>query len=136
MEDLPQLHQLFPRATEIHLTFDGNLINENYFSKFEQLEEIIFETNYFMNNFSLEPFTEFLKNFNNNKKLRKIIFPTFEMTDEEEVLNFYNILFEKTNLVEFKRINSFLTMNESKVIASWIQNNSTLQKISLACEKF
>jgi hypothetical protein len=131
MDHLPQLHQLFPKATNIELKYFGEFENESYLSTFEELEELSFSSNYFMNNFPLEPFTEFLNNFNNKKKLKKITLPTFQINDEKDVLEFYKILFEKTNLEEFKRINSHSTLQESKMISSWIQNNSTLQTISL-----
>jgi hypothetical protein len=136
MNHLPQLHQLFPETSKIEIKFFGNLINENYFSKFEKLEELHFISNYFMNNNCLTPFTELLKSFNTNKKLKRILFPTFETSEEEDVLDFYKVLFEKTNLVEFKRVNSRCTMEESKIISSWIQNNSTLKTISMACKIF
>jgi hypothetical protein len=78
MEYLPQLHQLFPKTSKIEIKFFGNITNENYFSKFEELEELYFISNYFMNNNSLAPFTELLKSFR-NKKLKIIRFPTFEI---------------------------------------------------------
>jgi hypothetical protein len=135
MEDLPQLHQLFPKTSTIELKFDGNLKNEKYLSKFEELKELNFISYNFMINNYLAPFTELLKSLN-TKKLRKIEFPTFVISEEDEVLDFYKILFEKTNLVEFQRVNSHCTIEESKIIASWIQNNSTLQTISLARKNF
>jgi hypothetical protein len=135
MEDLTRLHQLFPKTLTIELKFDGTLNNEKYFSKFEELKELNFISNNFMINNYLAPFTELLKSLN-TKTLRKIQFPTFVISEEGEVLDFYKILFEKTNLVEFQRVNSRCTIEESKIIASWIQNNSTLQTISLARKNF
>jgi hypothetical protein len=131
--DLLEAHKHFPKSSSLHIEASEQNFQYLEILYFEELETL----NFFGPPVELTRFTKFLKSLKENK-LRKIIFPDFIVQEEEEILQFYETLFDKTNLEEFHKKFSFDCSFErkkgdceSKLLSSWIGSNVNLKKLSL-----
>jgi hypothetical protein len=138
--DLEELHKLCPK-----ITYLSTIYNEKYpenfeiILKFEELTSIYF--NYSETKIPFEYLIKFLKSLKDNK-LKSINFPELGKLSSEKVNEFYETLFSKVNLTSFERLkgDSFSFENtspkEQKIIASWIEKNSTVESIQFNCNTF
>jgi hypothetical protein len=100
LSELPALLELCPKITNIKgLCTKNNLNLLEILSKFNELKYFSFSSEHPN---EVLPFIKMLKSFNSKNKLQKIEFSKFTESSNKSLLEFYKILFEKTNLSEFE----------------------------------
>jgi hypothetical protein len=118
---LDVLYQLCPKTTIISFFFNEK--EEKYFQtllKFKELSELtIYIPSYFES--AKKTVIKYLKSLKQNK-LEKISFK-FNYTNKEDICEYYEVLFDCTNLTSFKRENNELSLKESIVISKWLSNS-------------
>jgi hypothetical protein len=125
VEDLLTHHQLSPNISNLRVSLDYPKKIPDILSKFTEIKTLSFE-----GKIELSSFIEFLKTLNPKNKLEKIIFPQFEKTTKEDILEFHKILFDKTNLIYFE--NLFLPFESMwELILPWIESNTRLKELDL-----
>jgi hypothetical protein len=139
---LDDLHKLCPNITSIDFITREEKDKEDikYFfhnlSRFQELRELTIPNHFEVKKY----FKEFLKS-KETHKLEKLNFDAqslslknyenfFDNSDE-----FYKLLFEKTNLIEFQRIPTELEYGELLLLCDWLDNKSTIKKLDLNCKK-
>jgi hypothetical protein len=136
--DLEELYKLCPKITHLSAVYNEKC-PENFeiILKFEELTSIYF--NYSKTKIPFEYLIKFLKSLKGNK-LKTIHFPQLKLSSEE-ANEIYETLFSKVNLTILERVgDSFSFENtspeEKKIIASWIEKNSTVESIQFNCNTF
>jgi hypothetical protein len=127
MSDLEEFHKICPKASTLKLYLSINF--EEYMKnilKFENLKQIHFTL--IFRKMPLKLFNNFLKGLKEDNKLEQIVLPFID-GNEEELCEFYTLLEQKVNLTSFDRLN--YGPIEFKLISSWIEKNSSLQKLNL-----
>jgi hypothetical protein len=127
LSDLEEFHKICPKACSLNLNYSKYL--EEYMKnilKFEDLTQIYFSS--IFTKMPLNLVNNFLKDLKEDNKLEKIDLPFVDGNDQE-LCEFYTFLEQKVNLTSFERLN--LGPKEFKLISSWIEKNSYLQKLNL-----
>jgi hypothetical protein len=118
---LDVMYQLCPKTTIISFYFNEK--EKKYFKillKFKELSELtIYIPSYFES--AKKTVIKYLKSLKQNK-LEKVSFK-FNYTDEEDICDYYEVLFNFTNLTTFKRENNEMSLKESTVISNWLSNS-------------
>jgi hypothetical protein len=127
LSNIKELLSLCPETTNLEIKRNGDKWTHlKIIPKFQNLSSLIFLN--FGTNFKSSCLIEMFKLFTN--KIEIFSCPHFKLK-HEEVSVFYEILFEKTNLVEFKGFHKHWTLEETKIICSWIKKNSTVRTFSM-----
>jgi hypothetical protein len=127
LSDLLEFHKICPKASSLNLNYSK--YNEEHMKnilKFEDLTQIHFSS--IFPKIPLKLVNNFLKDLKKDNKLEEIDLPLVD-GDDEELCEFYTLLEQKVNLTSFERLH--MGSKEFKLISSWIEKNSSLQKLNL-----
>jgi hypothetical protein len=128
--DIDILHKLCPKIKKLDLlvTTEEEQKKLKTLSTFKELSEFNLSSTQSLNCSYL---IEMINNMKENK-LEKIFLDTNNKESKKEICEFYEVLFEKTNLREFSRSNcSELTPEESTLISSWLKKSFSLKTLKL-----
>jgi hypothetical protein len=127
LQNLPTFYKLCPNITNIKLEYSNKDFHcLKFLNNFKNLKSIEF-----VGLMELSHFIEFLHILEENN-LERIQFPDFNFENHEQILEFHQILFQKTNLKEFQGIH-FNHKDETKSISCYFEKNSSLKKLDLNC---
>jgi hypothetical protein len=133
---LEEFFNLCPNTTNLFIDYNDNQEEHlKHLSKFKNLENFkmkgIFRTIVF-----IEPFISYLNSLEDDNKLNSICFPERNITEESELCEFLKIFFEKVKPTKLEGISFDGSLEESFLISSWIEKNSTIQQLKLNCKSF
>jgi hypothetical protein len=128
--DIDELHQLCPKIKKLDLlvTTEEEQKKLKTLSTFKELSEFNLTSTKPLNYSTL---IEMINNMKENN-LERIFLDSNNKESKKEICEFYQVLFETTNLREFSRTNcSELTPEESTLISSWLKKSFSLKTLNL-----
>jgi hypothetical protein len=123
-EDLSTLYELCPNISILEVNCKSSNSNLEILTKFEELESLIL----YSDSLEVSVLTRFLKKLNDKNKLKNLFLPKFKKTQQENILEFFETLFEKTNLNSVG-VSLSSEVEVVKLVSCWIEKNSTLNRL-------
>jgi hypothetical protein len=122
---LEELYQLCPSLTDLNI--DVNSIDKKYsetLSKFKKLKLLVLHSEE-----NSQDIMKFMMNYFEiiEGTLESIVFKT----ESVDISEFYEVLFEKTDLTKFYDFGSLKTEKESKIISNWLKTKSKVNSMEL-----